>query len=358
MTATDTILGALAAAGYPARPRRGGHVGRCPVHGHGGGDSSPSLTIADRGGTPLLYCFAGCESDAVLSAIGLSWAQGLGGRDAVASRRFAATERMALDEWVPVPDVEAPLLGQLVGMPASLAETTHRWRFLDAAGRLLWGVLRWTVDGEKEIRPVSLWRDKATGSLRWRVACPPAPRPLYGIDRLAARPDAEVLIVEGEKAADAAARIFPALAVVSWHGGARALEQQDWTPLAGRRCVLWPDADSPGIEAMRRLAGILGSPARVLDLSPDLPQGWDLADDPPAGFDPLAMLAPSAFADDFDYRMLLAEVLRFSSRYAGLVAQPGLTVACVRDARQAWLATAKLSPEIWCRTYAVVGVEY
>ena len=37
----------------------------------------------------------------------------------------------------------------------------------------------------------------------------PSPRPLYNLDSLAASPEAPIVICEGEKAADAAARIFP-----------------------------------------------------------------------------------------------------------------------------------------------------
>ena len=37
----------------------------------------------------------------------------------------------------------------------------------------------------------------------------PDPRPLYGLDRITQRPNSPVLVVEGEKAADAAGKIFP-----------------------------------------------------------------------------------------------------------------------------------------------------
>ena len=43
----------------------------------------------------------------------------------------------------------------------------------------------------------------------WQWKAPPAPRPLYGLARLAARSEAAVLVAEGEKAADAAALFLP-----------------------------------------------------------------------------------------------------------------------------------------------------
>nr|WP_246591083.1 DUF6371 domain-containing protein [Georgfuchsia toluolica] len=72
----------------------------------------------------------------------------------------------------------------------------------------------------------------------------PEPRPLYGLDRLAAKPDATVLLVEGEKCADAAAEVLPEYAVLTWPGGCKAVKKVDWRPLAGRKVICWPDADA------------------------------------------------------------------------------------------------------------------
>lgn len=44
-------------------------IARCPAHE----DKSPSLSIQNAGDKVLLTCFAGCETAAVLDAIGLSW---------------------------------------------------------------------------------------------------------------------------------------------------------------------------------------------------------------------------------------------------------------------------------------------
>jgi putative DNA primase/helicase len=70
----------------------------------------------------------------------------------------------------------------------------------------------------KKIRP--LWYDGAG----WRWKAPPAPRPLYWARRAA---DAPVLIVEGEKTADAAARLFPSAAVATWPSGCKAIDKAD-----------------------------------------------------------------------------------------------------------------------------------
>ena len=60
----------------------------------------------------------------------------------------------------------------------------------------------------KRIRP--LWFD----GTEWKWTAPPAPRPLYNLGSLSQRPDAPVLIVEGEKTADAAAKLFPHAVVI------------------------------------------------------------------------------------------------------------------------------------------------
>ena len=109
----------------------------------------------------------------------------------------------------------------------------------------------------------------------------PAPRPLYGLPGLSEWADAPVLVVEGEATADAAARLFPDHAVVSWANGTNAIGKADWTPLTWRQVTLWPDADGPGRRAMQQLAQLLvplGCQIHTVDLPADLPGGWDLAD--------------------------------------------------------------------------------
>ncbi len=86
-------------------------------------------------------------------------------------------------------------------------------------------------DGGKEILPLC-W----TGN-GWKNKAWPAPRPLYNLDKIALRPDAKIIICEGEKAADAAALIFPDFVATTSSGGAQSAAQTDWAPLAGRRVL-------------------------------------------------------------------------------------------------------------------------
>src|SRR6185312_1782202 len=110
----------------------------------------------------------------------------------------------------------------------------------------------------------------------WHTKHPAAPRPLYGLNRLSTMPDARPILCEGEKAADAAQRLFPDRPCVSWPAGTGGVADADWTPLANREFDLWPDADEPGLKAAREIAARLPN-ARVINVE-GLPGGFDAAD--------------------------------------------------------------------------------
>jgi putative DNA primase/helicase len=161
-------------------------------------------------------------------------------------------------------------LGLAKPMPAPpLKGWDAHWRYSDT----FYVVRRDLPNDEKEIRP--LWFDGES----WKRKAPPAPRPLYWARR---DPTAAVLICEGEKATDAAQLLFPSAACCTWPSGCKAIDKADWSPLAGRRCVLWPDADAPGREAMAKLAPKLlkagAAQVRIVQPPSDVPEGWDLAD--------------------------------------------------------------------------------
>jgi putative DNA primase/helicase len=133
---------------------------------------------------------------------------------------------------------------------------TARWLYTNATGATLQIIFRFDPSGgRKQILPCTLWRGAA--GLRWRWKGLPAPRPLYGLDRLATRPDAPVIVCEGEKATDAAAVIFPDYVAVTSPGGAFAAAKADWKPVARRRVLIWSDADDAGANYAQVVATIL-----------------------------------------------------------------------------------------------------
>jgi len=166
-------------------------------------------------------------------------------------------------------------------------------------------VVRYETPTGKETPPLTLWRRKSDGLLKWRFKGFAEPRPLFNLAQLAAAPSAQVIVVEGEKCAQAlqacieAAGMAHALVAVAWPGGVQAIHKIDWLPLRGRKIVLWPDFDlqaypvrhpragqvmdthdQPGYCAMVAIAGILGSSCelRMINPVPGKPAGWDVAD--------------------------------------------------------------------------------
>lgn len=84
---------------------------------------------------------------------------------------------------------------------------------------------------------------------------PKPPWPLYGLPGVKASD--QVLVCEGPKKARMAMHF--GFAGVSAIGGAdpKKVELSDWTPLAGKKVVLWPDNDEPGKKYMDALAAHL-----------------------------------------------------------------------------------------------------
>ena len=253
---------------------------RCPCHD----DKHASLSIGDKSeGGVWVKCHAGCNSTNVRAELARRGLWPASGKSAPASREAANKERRRLDEIVEVlavapPDATRPKWEKLGGKP------THLYPYLGSRGELLSYVARWDELTSKTIRPISFVK-RRDGSLGWAVKAPPKPWTLFGLEQLSERPDAPVLIVEGEKATLAARKIFQTHIVLTWRGGANAINDADFSPLKGREVVLWPDADEPGRRAMaiagERLRSIGATSVRQVEVPNDLPKGWDLADTPP-----------------------------------------------------------------------------
>ena len=204
--------------------------------------------------------------------------------------RNGAAAADALTPILPVP-TEAP---KPVFTHPRLGQAAAAWAYKDGADRLLGYATRFDTHEGKEILPLT-WCRLASGNEGWRWKAFPEPRPLYGLNRLAARPEAPLLIVEGEKTADAAGDLFPGHVAITWPGGSNAVRKVDWRPLAGRDLVLWPDADEPGRKAAEQIAKLAFKAAAasvaMVELPGDLPDGWDLADPVPDGVDVDLILA-------------------------------------------------------------------
>jgi len=177
------------------------------------------------------------------------------------------------------PVTPRPIKPPVDAAPPALDGASHQWCYTDAAGEPLFWIQRITrSNGDKIFRPRT-WV-AGTGWQGERGTSWPAPRPLYNLAALHARPDAQVIVCEGEKAADHAQQLFPRLVAVAWPNGAQSVAKVDWSPLAGRSILLWPDNDDEGRKAMAKVATLIKDPAKLLtiDAPPGSPEKWDIAD--------------------------------------------------------------------------------
>ncbi len=185
---------------------------------------------------------------------------------------------------------------------AQHGQASALWRYADGQDRTLGYVARFETPEGKVILPLCFGQ-YGIGRVQWVWKALPEPRPLYGLPSLAAVPDdAPVLLVEGEKTADAAQVLFPHCAVLTWSGGANAVGKADWSPLVGRVVIIWPDNDEPGFKAALEIAALLKSIATSIHtvLPPaSLPEKWDVADPAPEGFNPHAALQEALTVEDF-----------------------------------------------------------
>lgn len=176
---------------------------------------------------------------------------------------------------VPVPEDAPP--------PPIPPNATGHWAYHTADGGVIGYIYRLDPAGQrKQFCPLS-YTDQG-----WKKIGFATPRPIYGLRELAERPTARVLLVEGEKAANAGRILFPDDVVVSWPNGSNNTHNVQWSPLAGRTILAIPDQDDTGRQAMEKIATALQGVAsiRVLTLPEDTPEKWDLADALNAGWTP------------------------------------------------------------------------
>ncbi|MFO0453831.1 MAG: DUF5906 domain-containing protein [Pseudomonadota bacterium] len=183
-------------------------------------------------------------------------------------------------------------------MGDTFLEPTAVWPYKNKAGVIIAYAQRFdyfNAKGEKkkEFRPIT-WSSESSCWV-YNKSGLNGSNPIYGAELLDSNLLAKVLIVEGEKTADAARMLFPEMIVLTFYGGTSSADKCDWSILQGREVLMWPDADQktdasgsllPAFEqssmkAMISIARMLDGVARSsLIVCP--PEGvrnkWDLAD--------------------------------------------------------------------------------
>ena len=160
-----------------------------------------------------------------------------------------------------------------------LGPHTGKWDYLDKDGSLLVCVYRYDPPGQKkQFRPLDVKTRK------WQA--PVENRPLYNLPGIMSASD--VVFVEGEKTAQALIDIG-ITATTSMHGSNGPVNKTDWSPLSGKRVVIWPDKDKAGwnyAEAVAMAARTAGANVISILTPPEVkPNKWDAADAVAEGMD-------------------------------------------------------------------------
>ena len=165
-----------------------------------------------------------------------------------------------------------------------LGPHTAKWDYLDGDGKLIACVYRYDTADGKEFRPWDVLAKKHRA---------PTPRPLFNQPGL--KENQHVVLVEGEKAAEAL-MAHGITATTAMNGAKAPPEKTDWTPLKGKHLLIWPDHDEAGsayAEAVSAYLGAQGITASltILDVPNDKPEKWDAADAVSEGLDIRAFIA-------------------------------------------------------------------
>lgn len=201
-----------------------GYKARCPAHD----DSHRSLTVSEDGGKVLIHCHAGCTFEAISAALGTK------------PTEFFEHENRPAARPAPAPSQSGP--------PPSLERKGRTWRYTLADGSVALHKRLDMPGGEKRI----WWERSGQKNLAgWRSADLPLyfPKPAVA--------DMPVLLVEGEKAADAVceAALKAGFQTAATACGASVTPSDDVLhALDGCFVVLWSDNDAPGRQHMDRIA--------------------------------------------------------------------------------------------------------
>lgn len=301
------------ACGVPLKTQGSEMKGLCPFHD----EKTPSFTVTPA--KDSFYCFGcgeggdhvafiqslySCDFPGALEK--LQEIVGTGSTAATKRKKSPAKEkaqpperwqfRGAGPEHDPLTSLSITRDGRRMDCPVVAA-----WAYRDQSGGLLGYTYRIEPEaGKKEIIPRTYMVDSETGAQEMRAKSLPEPRSLYGAELLTDRPESKVVLVEGEKTADALRTILPIAAgiVITWPGGGKAVRKANWSMLAGRKVIAWPDCDSkrdkatdnylphheqPGTAAMIEAADILrqhGASVSIVRVPEpgEREDGWDAAD--------------------------------------------------------------------------------
>lgn len=265
----------------------------CPIHGDSG---TPNLHVTPTEKSILLHCHACGDTNKPELIKAVSSEFKISDKTANRQRTLKKDQR---GTWI------NPVLSSAPSIPRECyLNKVHGarapdllWAYLNKNKEVILYNARFNVqepDGKtsKIYRRLALYTPIGEPeNMVWSWYGPDTELPLYGLEQLIddwwTRP---ILLVEGEKAADAARLHFPDMVVIAFPGGANNYNRINWEPLLGDKLVtqatLWPDNDKAG-QAMAHGAQSLstfllkrGVKVKVVPVFEQkaLPNKWDLAD--------------------------------------------------------------------------------
>lgn len=202
-------------------------------------------------------------------------------------------------EWtpiVPVPSGALPLPTNF----GKLGKPTGTWEYKDSSGGTACFQLRFDpAPGSKSFTSLTYCQN-ASGQKEWKWQGLTSPKPLYHLPEILSNPKSPVLVCEGEKAADAAQKLFPGWVTTTSMNGAKSPGKTNWGPLKGHQVYIWRDNDDAGIQYADAVVDLIRqhdpqAKISIINMSElergfdesgkpnlepgrELPKGWDAAD--------------------------------------------------------------------------------
>lgn len=133
------------------------------------------------------------------------------------------------------------------GLKSDGFKPKETYEYLDKNGEAIyWRFRSEHKDGRKTIHPLS------KNGMGYQLKEPVFAngKPLYRLPDIYSDPNSTVFVVEGEKCVDALSKLE---IVATTSGSAGSADGADWTPLSGRKIIIWGDNDKSGKEYVRKV---------------------------------------------------------------------------------------------------------
>jgi hypothetical protein len=244
------------ATGTKMRSSGSSWICKCPADG--GLDRLSCTDTTDRNGKPvvLFKCFADCDFISIVKGLrdyGIDIPPSNPRKKEWKTAAALPAPPVKIVEPKPEEYLYAPeRAGERPYTKAEISEikdtVTAIYNWYDDDKRIVFHTVRIVNRyGRKKVLPVTPWTEIATGRLVWRLKGPLGLQPLYNTPRDVGQPT--VLVLEGEKTANAAIRLFAGqpVWVTATHGGTSAPARTAWTRLKGRRVIIGHDLDPSGM---------------------------------------------------------------------------------------------------------------